>query len=111
MSNQRRRKRGGRPAAGAKMLISVSAVTATLVGWGAFASDEIQPAATEPSVRDVRSKVEAILGDMPGLVQVEKATPVQEKSPEPTPELRVVNLPQQEKSSQPKPVSHTQSSR
>jgi hypothetical protein len=111
MSKQKRRKRGGHPAAGAKMLISVSAVAATLVGWGALASDEIQPAATEQPVQDVRSKVHELLGDMPELVKVEKAAPVPEKIPEATPELRVVTLPQQDKSSQPKPVSSTQSSR
>lgn len=111
MSRQKRSRGAARSAAGAKMFISVSAVAATLVGWGALARDELIPETADQPIQDVRSKVEGILGDMPELIQVEAAAPTQETpEAEPTPELRAVTLPKKEKSSRPKSVSRTKSS-
>lgn len=93
------------------MFISVSAVAATLVGWGALAREEM-PEPVDLQGGDVRAKLDSILGELPQLAQVETGSSQGQGAAEEAPtELRSVSLPRQQDSSRPKPVSRTQSSR
>lgn len=102
MSRSKRNRDKRDPARNIKSVISVGALAATIVGWGAFARQALQTVSADPPV-DVRAMVEGILGEIPGLASVD--LPKQGGNT-----LRTVSLPRQS-SSRPSPITHTQSSR
>ncbi|MGD2059165.1 MAG: hypothetical protein PVF85_08855 [Anaerolineales bacterium] len=103
MTRKRRTRDKKDPAKSIKSVISVGAVAATIVGWGAFARQALQTVSADPPV-DVRAMVEEILGEIPGLASVD----LPQKGGN---TLRTVSLPRQSSSRRPSPITHTQSSR
>ena len=105
MADKGRGKRNGKGYGGVKALVSISALAATLVGWGILAKDARQDTAQDPPA-DIGALLEGILGPMPTPVTV----PNDDQSQGSGIALRPVSLPAGG-SSQPAPVTRTQSSR
>jgi hypothetical protein len=105
MNHRNGSKRKGLAFGGIKALLSISALTATLVGWGLLAKDAQQDVAPNPPA-DVGALLNDILGPLPTPPSVSD----RDQSQGSAVTLRPVSLPAQSASG-PAPVARTQSSR
>lgn len=106
MAKQGRGERKGSVSGGIKALVSISALTATLVGWGLLAKDAQQEEAVLDKPADVGALLQDILGPLPNPVAASNDEQAQGTGLT----LRPVSLPAGAASG-PAPVTRTQSSR